>query len=316
MEADTEDAIAERGRFLRRWWTDDTLLLTICGGSYSAARTGILDGRTATSHTGILRIVREQMPGITWLEGRRYVDDGTLVTSAGITSGLDATLYVIARTHGREAALRAARQVRYPHMQYLDDPTFEVSAGSPLTTTLRAAFLSQETMTLAIFDGASEITLAALSGTYTRSLSTRVLPVSVVHRVITTRHGLHVVPRGSLHAVHNAERLFVSGSPAADEAVALTDWQVVRGIPAEEPDAGSGFIYDVALRDMAHRSSPAAALEAARGLEYPVTHLGLSSTMPPASLMARPLLLALAGVLTILLLRRGWRTLRAAWQGA
>jgi AraC family transcriptional regulator, transcriptional activator FtrA len=310
MEADTDEAIARRGEFLRRWWTGETLLLTICGGSYSAARTGVLAGRTATSHTSVLRLVRQQSTDITWLAGPRYVDDGTLVSSAGITSGMDATLYVLAREHGREAALRVAERVGYPHTRYLDDPAFEVPDGSPVTTLLSAAFQRQQTMALAIFDGASEITLSALSDTYTRTFSLRVLPLSTTHRVITTRHGLHVVPRGALADAEGAVRLFAAGSPAPEEVVALADWQRGRGVTAEDPEGTGGFVYDVALSDMARRSSPAAALEAARGLEYPVDHLGLAASLPPAALLARPLLLALAGVLMLWLLQRGWRQLQ------
>jgi AraC family transcriptional regulator, transcriptional activator FtrA len=312
MEADTDEAIVRRGEFLRQWWTGETLLLTICGGSYSAARTGVLAGRTATSHTNVLRLVRQQLTDVTWLAGSRYVDDGTLVSSAGITSGMDATLHLLAREHGRELALRVAEQVGYPHTQYLDDPAFRVPGGSPATTILNAAFRRQQTMALAIFDGASEITLSALSDTYTRTFSLRVLPLSTTHRVVTTRHGLHVVPRGTMAGAEGAIRLFTAGAPAPEEVVALGAWQQGRGVTAEEPEGTVGFAYDVALLDMARRSSPAAALEAARGLEYPVDHLGLASSLPPAALLARPLLLALAGVLMYWLLQRGWRRLQLA----
>jgi AraC family transcriptional regulator, transcriptional activator FtrA len=312
MEADTEEAIAARGEFLRRWWRDDTVLLTVCGGSYSAARTGVLTGRTATSHTNVLRLVRNEMPGINWVEGQRYVDDGNLITSAGITSGLDATLHLLSRDHGRESALRVAERLGYAQVQYLDDPSFEVPAGDPITTLLGAAFARQQTMALAVFDSASEIALAALSDTYTRTYSLRVMPVSTTHRVITTRHGLHVVPRGTLEDAGRALRLFVEGAPTGTESAALADWQRASGVKVEEPAAAGGFIYDVALTDMARRSSPAAALEAARGLEYPVTHLGLASALPPVTLMMRPLLLALVGIVAAVLLRRGWRRVRIA----
>jgi hypothetical protein len=120
------------------------------------------------------------------------------------------------------------------------------------------------------------------------------------------------VPRGPLASAGDAVRLFIAGSPAPEETVALADWQRARGVTAEDPESGGGYIYDVALRDMARRSSPAAALEAARGPEYPVTHLGLASAMPPACLLARLLLLALAGVFAVWLLRRGWRRTRTS----
>ena len=68
------------------------------------ADAGLLAGRTVTSHHVTLPEVRQRHPEVNRVSGRRYVDDGRIISSAGVTSGVDATLYTIGRFFGRPAA--------------------------------------------------------------------------------------------------------------------------------------------------------------------------------------------------------------------
>src|SRR3712207_4106882 len=82
----------------------ETVILSICGGAQMVADAGILAGHTATTHQELtLPLVRKTHPEVTWVEGVRYVDDGRFISSAGVTSGIDATLYTVGRFLGREA---------------------------------------------------------------------------------------------------------------------------------------------------------------------------------------------------------------------
>jgi AraC family transcriptional regulator, transcriptional activator FtrA len=314
MESDVESAIAARGEFMRRWWTGDNLLVTICGGSWTVARTGVLAGRTATSHRNVLRLVADSVTHVNWVSGPRWVDDGNFVSSAGITSGMDAMLHVVRREHGRAAAFEVARRVGYPHLQYLDDPAFEVPQGSLATLVLGAAFSRSRTAALVMFDGASEIALGALTDTHTRAGLVRMRPVSTGPRVVRTRHGLHLVPRGTLDDVPDADRAFIAGTADASAAAALAAWAASVGVVPEDPGGAGGFAYDVALGDMAATQSPAAARSAAQSLEYPIAHLGLAAALPPPALVVRPVGLALIGLAAAALLLRA-RRVRTARRG-
>jgi transcriptional regulator GlxA family with amidase domain len=96
---------------------------TVCTGSALLARTGLMDGRPATSNKIAWDWVLKQGPRVLWKRKARWVDDGDLVTSSGVSAGIDMTLALIARLHGRDMAVSAARDMEYVwHESPEDDP--------------------------------------------------------------------------------------------------------------------------------------------------------------------------------------------------
>jgi hypothetical protein len=77
---------------LREWLThrsdQGAHLLGVCNGSRLLAATGLLDGRRATSHWSSINGLQRSRPQVDWVRGQRYVQDGTLTTTAGVTSGV------------------------------------------------------------------------------------------------------------------------------------------------------------------------------------------------------------------------------------
>ena len=72
-----------------------------------------LDGLAATTHWEDLDELRALRPAVTVREGVRWVDERAVVTSAGISAGIDMCLHLVERLHSRELALRTARQMDY-----------------------------------------------------------------------------------------------------------------------------------------------------------------------------------------------------------
>ncbi len=100
-----------------------TVTATVCTGSALLARTGLLDGRPATSNKIAWDWVVQQGPHVTWVRQARWVDDGNIVTSSGVSAGIDMALSLIARIHGRDMALSSARNMEYVwHEDAADDP--------------------------------------------------------------------------------------------------------------------------------------------------------------------------------------------------
>ena len=96
---------------------------TVCTGSALLARTGLLDGRPATSNKIAWDWVTQQGPRVLWKRKARWVDDGDVLTSSGVSAGIDMALSLIARLHGREMALTSARNMEYVwHESPNDDP--------------------------------------------------------------------------------------------------------------------------------------------------------------------------------------------------
>src|SRR5947199_10179217 len=87
--------------------TKAELVLSVCTGALLLAKAGLLDGLEATTHHGAIDLLRQTAPKATVHADRRFVDNGRVVCSAGIASGIDMSLHVVARLLGREVAEKA-----------------------------------------------------------------------------------------------------------------------------------------------------------------------------------------------------------------
>ena len=90
-------------------------LTSVCTGALLLGRAGLLDGRRATTHWRALDLLREVAPRTTVEDGLHVVEDGHVVTSAGISAGIDMALRVVARLAGERVARETARQMEYPY---------------------------------------------------------------------------------------------------------------------------------------------------------------------------------------------------------
>ena len=97
---------------------------TVCTGSALLARTGRMDGRPATSNKIAWDWVVQQGPKVLWKRKARWVDDGNLITSSGVSAGTDMALALIARLHGRDMAVSAARNMEYIWNDKADEDPF------------------------------------------------------------------------------------------------------------------------------------------------------------------------------------------------
>lgn len=84
-------------------------IMSICTGAFVLGAAGILDGRPATTHWAYADEFRELYPKVLLNENVLFVDDGDVLTSAGLGAGVDLCLHVVRRDHGSEVANRAAR---------------------------------------------------------------------------------------------------------------------------------------------------------------------------------------------------------------
>lgn len=92
-------------------------LLSVCTGSLLLGKAGLLDGLEATTHHTAFDLLREVAPNTTIHEDRRYVDNGKIITSGGISAGIDMSLYVVANLLGEEKL-----QVTLDEMEYAWTP--------------------------------------------------------------------------------------------------------------------------------------------------------------------------------------------------
>ncbi len=261
--------------WLRERPSAETVILSICGGAQMVADAGILAGHQATSHHITLQIVEQTHPEVHWVRGLRYVDDGRFISSAGVTSGIDATLYMLQRFLGRDAALATAQRVGYVHTQYLDDPTWVVPADDPTAVLANAFRWDRTQIGVVLYPGVREVELASIVDTYPRSTVMDVNAMAPTREFVRTRNGLDLLPRFDLASAPRLDRVLIPGQADASVVATTGEWAGARGYSVEQIHAGGGYPYDVIYGDLARQQTPRIARYAARWIEYPVAGLAL-----------------------------------------
>jgi transcriptional regulator GlxA family with amidase domain len=89
------------------------LMTSVCTGSLVYAAAGLLTGRPATTHWSALDLLAELDPSVDVRPSDRFVDDGDVVTSAGVSAGIDMALHLVARLAGLDRAREVQRYVQY-----------------------------------------------------------------------------------------------------------------------------------------------------------------------------------------------------------
>jgi len=90
-----------------------TSVASVCTGAFLLAEAGLLSGRTVTTHWEDIEDLRASYPALTVLTAQRWVDQGKLVTSGGISAGIDMSLHLVSKLASIELAQKTARQMEY-----------------------------------------------------------------------------------------------------------------------------------------------------------------------------------------------------------
>lgn len=285
------------------------LIVSICVGAQHLAGAGMLRDRAATSHWLGMIGLRRNFPEVHWHDDVTYVDDGDIITSAGVLAGIDATLRVVERFTDQQTAAAAAGSIHWPHYspgrpRHIDPPQL---APADTTAFLSAAYRWDRPATgVLLTDGISETAVASALRPYTElTYLTHSTAVTLDGRPVRTTHGLVLVPHGSLGALPQpVDRVLVPGHTPAQ----VRQLPLPPGTPATalQPDP-QAFAFDGALRDINRTTDRATAAWVAKSMQYPVDHLDLDGASWPGSLTVRALVI---GLLPLVILVAAGRLLR------
>jgi len=101
--------------WLRRKNETAELVLSVCTGSLILANAGLLEGLSATTHWKAIDQLKAAAPNTRVIEDQRWVDNGRVIASAGVSAGIDMSLYVIEKLLGKTVASDTARYMQYDH---------------------------------------------------------------------------------------------------------------------------------------------------------------------------------------------------------
>lgn len=109
---------------INNWNADPHIkIVSICTASYILANAGILYGKKATTHYFVADYFEEQYPKIDLIRDVRYVDEGKILTSSGVTSGIDAALYIVGKHHSEMIVDMINRALQYNYKNNEKWPT-------------------------------------------------------------------------------------------------------------------------------------------------------------------------------------------------
>ncbi|BCM88654.1 isonitrile hydratase [Abditibacteriota bacterium] len=99
--------------WLRRNATPRQTVMSVCTGAFIVARAGLLNGKNSTTHWFVLSDFQRQFPKTKAYSGVRFVRDGNVISTAGISSGIDGALQLVEDTRGKQTADLVARALQY-----------------------------------------------------------------------------------------------------------------------------------------------------------------------------------------------------------
>jgi AraC family transcriptional regulator, transcriptional activator FtrA len=280
------------------------LIHSWCKGAMALAETGLLDGQTATAHWGDIDGLEKRYPAVKWIRGVRWIDRGQYVMSAGITSGIDASLRVLIRIAGDSVAQRVAREIRYPNYHFAIDPTveqYELRAADAVLYANAAFRLSRPRVGIALYDGVAELDLSNVYDAHVHTMVVEARTIAATTGPVITAHGLtlypsHVITQSNAGSLY---KLLVPGTEARNGAAALTQAVIARAplanieyLHADEPKR---FGLEPVIEHLARMADAPTARFALRRMEFRSTNVDFRGPSLPLVPILTSIALAGAG---------------------
>lgn len=107
-------------QWIRRVSKSADLTMSVCTGAMLLAKTGLLAGKSATTHHGAFKTFAMEFPDVRLRRGARFVEDGNLASAGGLSSGVDLALRVVERYYGHDVAMQTADYMEYQGQGWLN----------------------------------------------------------------------------------------------------------------------------------------------------------------------------------------------------
>jgi len=241
----TADRHGAEIKWLRAQRAHGAALVSICDGVEVLAEMGVLDGRRATGHWASLAKRREHFPRVHWESNRRYVADGDVASSSGVSASLPISLALVASLAGQDSALKTASVLGLASWDAKhDSDVFTIRPADHAVHKANMKVARNEVVAVKVRDGDDEVALSLHAEAWSRTMRNDVILVS--------EHGGLVRLRGGLR-VHTK----TVNSVTADIRITLSDAAL----------AGRTLATD--LDEIAQRYGAGTARLAALGMEYP-----------------------------------------------
>lgn len=171
-------------------------IVGVCDGVLVLASAGLLEGRRATGHWFSLGRLERNHPETDWIRNRRYVADGNVITTTGVSASVPVSLALVEAIAGTERAQRVAGSWGVEDWSPAHDSNAYGLEARHVFTWLGSviAFWRNDTYVLPVEDGVDEVTLSLFADAWSRTSRSKALTRAAADGPIRTRGGLRLLP--------------------------------------------------------------------------------------------------------------------------
>ncbi len=212
--------------WLRAQSAKGATVVSICDGALVVANAGLFEGHRATGHWATRARREKEHPGTRWLGNVRWVADGNVVSSAGVSAAIPTSLALVEAIGGPEAAARtAARLGAAGWDDRHDSDQFAIGAGIVLTYVGNHYLRSTERFVVPLADGVDDIALALTLDAYGRTMRSALAIQAPAGTPVRSSHGLTLLPEAAAPGATGAGPVLAlpAGAPLAALDRALAD---------------------------------------------------------------------------------------------
>jgi putative intracellular protease/amidase len=223
-------------------------IVGVCDGVWVVANAGLLKGRSAVGHWYSFDKLTKKFPETTWVRNHRYISDGKVITTTGVTASIPISLALVEAIAGTSRSLAVAHAMGATDWSPAhNSDNFKLKTSDMFTVAGNwLSFWSHEKIGVPISNGMNDVALALAADAYSRTYRSQVLSISPSTADVLTRGGLLIVP----------DRF--SGGPKVPN-------RILR-LPANiKPVA----VLDAALKDIAQKYGRRTSAFVAAQMEYP-----------------------------------------------
>lgn len=222
-------------------------IVGVCDGVWVVANAGLLNGKSAVGHWYSIDDLKAKFPTTHFLRNRRYLVDGNVATTTGVTASIPVSIALVEAIAGRERAAAVAQHLGikdWGASHRGEDFSLALSSISTAATNWLAFWLHED-IEIPVAHGTDEIALALTADAYSRTYRSAAYAQSTTSEPITTRHGLAVIP---------------------DRVVGMNTASRTVELPVNVPPA---LMLDEALRQIGNTYGVATADFVSLQMEYP-----------------------------------------------
>jgi putative intracellular protease/amidase len=186
--------------WLRAQSKSGAIIVGVCAGATVVANAGLLDGKRATTHWYFLREMRERHPRIQYVPDRRFIVDGGVATTTGISASMPMAVTLVEAIAGRAKAAETAKELglRTWDASHRSEP-FRISRDFAFQVAHnRAYFWRHEEMNIELTPGMDGVTLALMADAWSRTYRSRAVTYAAMPDAVEVRYGFRIHPDRAL----------------------------------------------------------------------------------------------------------------------